>query len=76
MIRCDSKIPNDTEVGHMAQNELDIDADTSCACANQTLLEYSVESLRSEPFFDMYDSVQEILVRESESESESKRVKE
>ena len=38
--RRDSDIPNDTEVGHMARNELDTHADTCCAGANWALLEY------------------------------------
>ena len=61
-IRRDSEVPNDIEVGHMARNELDTHADTSCAVANWVLLEYTGEICEVSPFLTTYDPIQEIPV--------------
>ena len=46
----------------MARNELDTDADTSCAGANWALLEYTGEICEVSPFLTTYDPIQEIPV--------------
>ena len=61
-IRQDSAVLNDTKAGHMARNELDTHADTSCAGANWALLEYTGEICEVSPFLTTYDPIQEIPV--------------
>ena len=56
------KVPNETTVGHVARNELDTHADTSCAGSNWSLLEYSGQICEVTPFIDKYEPVPEIPI--------------
>ena len=55
-------IPNDTEPGFVARNEMDTHADTCCAGANWSLMEYTGEVCEVSPFLSSYDPTQEIPV--------------
>ena len=61
-IRQDSEVLNDTKADHMARDELDTHADTSCTGANWALLEYTGEICEVSPFLTTYDPIQEIPV--------------
>jgi hypothetical protein len=55
-------IKNNTVAGHIARNELDTHADTCCAGANWSLMEYTGEICDVNPFLDSYQPIQEIPV--------------
>ena len=55
-------IKNNTVAGHIARNELDTHADTCCAGANWSLMEYTGELCDVNPFLDSYQPIQEIPV--------------
>ena len=71
----DRTIPDATTPGHTAMNELDTHADTCCAGANWSLLEFTGQICEVAPFLDSYDPIQEIpiarccTVRTSEDDS-------
>jgi hypothetical protein len=48
-------IKNNTVAGHIALNELDTHADTCCAGANWSLMEYTGEICDVNPFLDAPD---------------------
>ena len=49
-----------TNAGHIAQNELDTHADTSCAGVNWALLELTSDICEVTPFLDSYEPINEI----------------
>ena len=60
--QCNGFVPNDTTVGNMLRNEMDTHADTSCAGANWSMMEYTGQVCEVSPFLSSYDPVQEIPV--------------
>ena len=60
--RNDNTTPNPTETGHIARNELDTHADTCCAGANWTVMEYTGEVCEVSPFLESYSPIEQIPV--------------
>ena len=60
--RFHGEVPNDTQPMHVAQNVMDSHADTSCAEANWSLLEYTGQVCEVSPFLSTYAPVKEVPI--------------
>ena len=55
----DGHVPNETHIGHLLRNEMDTHADTSCAGANWSLMEYTGQVCEVSPFLSSYNPVRD-----------------